>query len=232
MSALAATGVNGAHSDTNAIAWIFDGRHWSGSGGIPARLGQYLEISGVSMGIALLLAIPVAAWLGHLGRGGFLATSVSNVGRAIPSFALLVLAVQFVGIGNTSAEIALVALGVPPMVTNTYVGISNVDDDVKDAARGMGMSGWQVFLMVELPLALPLILAGVRTSTVNVVATATLAAEVGSGGLGRYIVDGEGLQDFPQLLAGAILVALLAVVLEGLLALLQRRVTPPSAARS
>ncbi|GAC1328914.1 MAG: ABC transporter permease [Mycobacteriales bacterium] len=208
--------------------WFLDGRNWRGSDGVPARLLEHLTLSLEAITIACLLALPLALVLGHLGRGGFLAVNVSNIGRALPSFAILVLAAQLpaIGIGNVAALIALVALAVPPLVTNTYVGVRAVDPDIKEAARGMGLSGSQVLRRVELPLALPLILAGLRTSAVQVIATATLAAYVSAGGLGRYIVDGFAQADTPKIYAGALLVALLALVVELGLGLLQRRFSP------
>jgi len=152
---------------------------------------------------------------------------VSNVSRAIPTLALLtIFAATPIGFGNRATIIALAVFAIPPLLTNTYVGVREVDRDVVEAARGMGLSGRSVLLRVELPLAVPLIAAGFRTATVQVVATATLAALVGGGGLGRIITDGFGQQDQPQILAGGILVALLALVTEGVLALVQRSVTP------
>ena len=148
------------------------------------------------------------------------------MGRAVPSFAILVLAAQVLGIGARPAFVALVALAVPPMVTNAYVGVREVDGDVREAARGMGMSGGQLLFRVELPVALPLVLAGVRTAAVQVVATATLAALVAWGGLGRFVVDGLYQHDFVQLFAGATLVAVVAMATELALAAVQRLVVP------
>jgi osmoprotectant transport system permease protein len=162
--------------------------------------------------------------LGHLGRGGTLAVNVSNIGRALPSFAILVLAVEFVGIGARPAQVALIALAIPPMLTNSYVGIRGIDPEVREAAVGMGMRGRQVLWRVELPMSLPLVMAGVRTAAVQVVATATLAAVVAWGGLGRYIVDGLARRDNVMVFAGAVLVAALSVVTELGLGLVQRRV--------
>ena len=178
--------------------------------------------------------------VGHLRRGGGIAVNIANVGRALPALALLYLAVRWVGVGkpegllrivqSVPAFIAMVALAVPPMVANAYVGVSSIDDDVRQSARGMGMSGRQVLTRVEIPLAMPLIWAGIRTATVAVVATATLAAYVDSGGFGRYIVDGFAVQDQVKVFAGGLLVALLAVGLELTLAGIQRRVVSPGLA--
>ncbi|MDQ4069422.1 MAG: ABC transporter permease, partial [Actinomycetota bacterium] len=175
---------------------------------------------------AAVVALTVGIVLGHLNRGGWLAISVSNVGRAIPSFAILVLAVQVFGIGAKPAFCALVALAIPPMVTNSFVGIREVDADVRESARGMGMTGGQVLRRVELPMASPLIMAGIRTSAVQVVATATLAALVAWGGLGRYIIDGLSQRDYVQVFAGAVLVAALSLATEIVLAGVQRLVVP------
>lgn len=206
--------------------WFLDGSHWQGDGGIPHRLEEHVAMSAAALLAAMLIALPIGIILGHFGRGGNLAINISNVGRAIPSFALLVIAVELVGIGAVPAFIALVALGVPPMVTNSYLGMREVDADVREAARGMGMRGGIVLRRVELPIALPFIMAGIRTSAVNIVATATLAALVAWGGLGRFIVDGLGQQNYPMLYGGAILVALLSLAVEFLLAGLQRLSTP------
>ena len=173
-----------------------------------------------------MAALPIGVTIGHIGRGGNLAINVANVGRAVPSFALLVLAVQLVGIGFWPAFVALVALGIPPMVTNSYIGMREVDADVREAATGMGMRDRAVLWRVELPIAAPLIMAGVRTSAVNIVATATLAALVAWGGLGRFIVDGLAQRDTVQLFAGALLVALLSIAVEVSLTGLQRITTP------
>jgi osmoprotectant transport system permease protein len=207
--------------------WFLDGAHWQGDGGIPHRLTEHVAMSGASLLAAAAIALPIGIILGHFGRGGNLAINISNVGRAIPSFALLVIAVEVVGIGAVPAFVALVALGIPPIVTNSYIGMREVDADVREAARGMGMRGRMVLWRVELPIALPFIMAGIRTSAVNIVATATLAALVAWGGLGRFIVDGLGQQDYPMLYAGALLVALLSLIVEFSLAGVQRLVTPP-----
>lgn len=208
------------------LQWFLNGAHWQGDGGIPHRTLEHLAMSGASVLTAALIALPVGIAIGHFGRGGILAINISNIGRAVPSFAVLVIAVELVGIGALPAFIALVALAIPPMVTNSYIGMREVDPDVREAARGMGMRERAVLWRVELPIALPLIMAGIRTSAVNVVATATLAALVAWGGLGRFIVDGFGLQDYPMMFAGAILVAILSLIVEFSMAGLQRLTTP------
>jgi osmoprotectant transport system permease protein len=209
------------------LQWFLNSAHWQGDGGIPHRLFEHVTMSGASLLAAMLIALPIGIVLGHFGRGGNLAINLSNVGRAVPSFALLVIAVELgLGIGALPAFIALVALGIPPMVTNSYLGMREVDADVREAARGMGMRDRIALVRVELPIALPFIMAGIRTSAVNIVATATLAALVAWGGLGRYIVDGLGQQDYPMLYAGAILVGVLSLAVEFSLAGVQRLVTP------
>jgi osmoprotectant transport system permease protein len=208
------------------LRWFLNGAHWQGDGGIPHRTFEHLTMSGASVLVAALIALPIGIAIGHFGRGGILAINISNIGRAVPSFAVLVIAVELVGIGALPAFIALVALAIPPMVTNSYIGMREVDADVREAARGMGMRERAVLWRVELPIALPLIMAGIRTSAVNVVATATLAALVAWGGLGRFIVDGFGLQDYPMMFAGALMVAILSLIVEFSLAGAQRLATP------
>jgi len=210
------------------IQWFTDPANWTGENGIPVRTWEQVEISLFAMAIALAVALPVALTLGHLRKGAFLATNISNVGRAVPTLgALTILAsIPQIGVGDLAAIIALALFAIPPVLTNTYTGLAGVDDEVRDAARGMGMGGLSTLFRVEVPLAVPLIAAGIRTATVQVVATASLAALVGSGGLGRYVVDGFALQDNTLIVAGAILTALLAIVAELLLAVAQRAVTP------
>lgn len=212
----------------DVVDWLSD--NWSGSGGILDRSREHLWISFVSVVVALLIALPPAVLLGHLRRGGVAAVNVANIGRALPSFAILVLAFQATGrLGAVPTVIALVALAVPPIFTNTYVGLREVDGEVREAAAGMGMSGGQVLRRVELPLAVPLIMAGVRTSAVQVVATATLATLIGWGGLGFYIVVGLRVDDDVQVFGGALAVVVLALLVDGVLAIAQRLLTPRAA---
>jgi len=208
------------------LQWLTDPAHWQGIDGIPTRLGEHVHLSIESVAIGALIALPVGIVLGHYGRFGNLAINISNLGRAVPSFGILVIAFEVFGLGDLPIVIALTALAVPPMVTNSYVAMREVDPDIKDAARGMGYRELAQVLRVELPLAVPLIMAGVRTSAVQVVATATLAALVAGGGLGRYIVDGLARSDNPRTLAGALLVAALALSTELVLAGLQRVLVP------
>jgi len=210
----------------DVVRWFADGSHWQGTNGIPNRLSEHVIMTLAAVVTAAVIALPTGIGLGHANRGGGLAINLANVGRAIPSFAILVLATQVVGIGAVPAYCALVALAVPPMVTNSFIGIRDVDAEVRQAARGMGMTGTQVLRRVELPMAMPMVLAGVRTAAVQVVATATIAALVAWGGLGRYIIDGLAQRDFVQVFAGAVLVAALSVATEVALALLQRVLVP------
>ena len=206
--------------------WFTDPANWSGLSGVPARLVEHVQLSGVSLAIAALIALPVGLYIGHRRRFEFLVVSIANVGRAIPSFGLLLLFVILFGIGDEAVILAMVLLAIPPMLINTYVGIQGVDPDTLEAARGMGMTEPGVLARIEVPLAAPVILAGIRIAALQVVATATLAAVAAGGGLGRFIVDGFSGGDRPQVFAGAVLVALLAIVTEVTFALIQRAVTP------
>lgn len=209
-----------------AWAWFTDPSHWSGSDGIPTRMLQHIQLSAESIAIGALIALPIGIALGHFGRFGNLAINISNVGRALPSFGILVIAFQIFGLGDLPIVLALTALAIPPMVTNSYVALREVDPDVRDAARGMGYRELAQLFRVELPLAVPLIMAGVRTSAVQVVATATLAALIAGGGLGRFIVDGLAQQIYTKLFVGAVLVALLALATEITLSGLERLLVP------
>ncbi|MDQ6615305.1 MAG: ABC transporter permease [Actinomycetota bacterium] len=206
--------------------WFTAASHWRGGDGIPHRVYQHMGISALAVAAALVVALPFALWLGHLGKGGFAAISIANVGRAIPSFALLVIGFEVFGLGAIPVFLALFALSVPPIVTNTYTAIRGVDADVKQAAVGMGMTGWEVLTRVEIPNAIPLIFAGIRTAGVQAVATAILGAVVAWGGVGRYIIDGRAQRDNVQLFAGALIVAVLSFLTELGLAALQRAATP------
>lgn len=211
----------------DGIRWIFDPANWRGLNGIGVRLTEHLWLTVVSVIIACVIAIPVGLWLGHVGKGGTLAINISNVGRAIPVFAVLsILILTPLRFSVWSTIIALVLFAIPPVLTNTYVGMREVDRDVVDAARGMGMDGRQLLSKAELPLATPLLMNGVRLAAVQVVATATIAALVAGPGLGRIITNGFARRDVPQVIGGAILVAVLALAVEGLMELLRRRLDP------
>jgi osmoprotectant transport system permease protein len=215
----------------DVVNWFTDGSHWSGNDGVIHRLTEHVQISVVSIAAAALIALPIGFLIGHVRKGGIATVNISNIGRALPSFALLILMVQIFGLGEPSGAfsfigsfptfVVLVAIAIPPMLTNTYIGMVGVDPEVREAARGMGMSGRQLLRGVEAPIALPLVWAGIRTGAIAVVATATLAAYTGWGGLGRFIIDGLSTQDYVQVFAGALLVALLAIVFEFGLAVLQ-----------
>jgi osmoprotectant transport system permease protein len=208
------------------IDWYGHGPNWTGSGGVLELTWATIKIAAESVLIALAVALPVGLWLGHINRGGFLALNVTNVGRALPAIAVLTIGVQLVGIGEPPALLALTVLSLPPIMTNTYTAVRQVDPEVIDAARGMGMKGSQVLLRVELPTALPLIFAGVRTAAVQAVATVTLAAFVAYDCLGTIIVLGLRTNDHVELVAGALLVVVLALLTEFGLAAIERLVTP------
>ncbi|TGN79362.1 ABC transporter permease [Streptomyces bauhiniae] len=204
--------------------WLADPAHWSGDDGVWHRLLQHLLLTVVCLIVSCLIALPVALVLGHLGKGGALAVNISNVGRAVPTFAVLVLLLLTpVGKwGEGPTVVALVLFAVPPLLTNAYVGMREVDRGVVQAARGMGMTGRQTLVRVEVPLALPMILNGVRIAAVQLVATATIAALAGGGGLGRIITAGFNLASTPQVVAGAILVAVFALLVEGVFEVVER----------
>lgn len=206
---------------TNLVAWFADPVNWQGTAGVPTRVLEHVWYSLLAILIAVAIAQPVGIFIGHTGRGGVLAINVSNAVRAVPTFGVILLTFLVAGIGLAPVLVALVVLAIPSMVTNTYVGFRSIDRDVRDSAEGMGMTPWQVVRRVEIPVAMPLIMAGIRISAVQIVATATFAAVVSLGGLGRYIIDGLAQQDLTQVLAGAILVAALSLLTEFALSGLQ-----------
>lgn len=214
-----------------AWEWLVDSANWSGPDGIPVRLGQHLWYSGLALLLATLTALPLGLLIGHTGRGAFLAVNSANAARALPTLGLLVLVVLVLGIGLVPVLVALVALAVPPILVNTYEGIRGVDADLKDAAKGMGMTGRQVLLRVEAPVALPLILLGMRTAAIHIVSTATIAAITSLGGLGRFIIDGLARRDYETVVGGAFLVVLLAIATQALFALVLRVVVSPGLRR-
>jgi len=225
-------GPRGMSLFADTVRWFADGAHYRGSDAVQTRVLEHLELSALAMLVAAAIALPIGLYLGHTGRLGFVAVNVANIGRALPSLALLAFALPIafalgLGLGFWPTFISLVPLAVPPMLTNAYVGTRAVDRDVIESARGMGIGEFGILRRIEVPLALPLVLAGMRTSAVNVVATATLGALVAGGGLGRYIVDGMALQEYDRLFAGALLVAALAITVEVAFGTLERRVTSP-----
>ena len=213
------------------IAWLTDPVHWSGPEGIPVRTLQHVLYSLVATGIAAVIALPIGIFIGHTGRGTLFAVNLTNLGRAIPTLGIIILVFRLAGYGIVPVLVSLTALAIPPIVTNSYAGVRSVDPEIREAAEGMGMRGRQVLWRAELPVAMPLIMAGIRTSTIQVVATATLAAYVGLGGLGRYLIDGFSQRDLPQVVGGAILVALLSLLTELLLGRLQSLVVSPGLAQ-
>ncbi len=203
--------------------YLTDSYNWSGPEGIWARIVQHIWYTFAALGLSAAIALPVGLRIGHTRRGAFLAINLGNAARALPSLGLLMLAVLLTNqIGFLPVLIALVALGIPPILASTYAGLSGVDPDTIDAARGMGMTGREILTKVEIPIALPLIISGLRGATLQIVSTATIAALVSLGGLGRYVVDGLKLRDFPQMFSGALLVALLAILLDVLFAVVGR----------
>jgi osmoprotectant transport system permease protein len=221
---------------TGIPAWFADPANWRGDTGVPHLFGQHLALSAASLGLALLIAAPLGLWLGHTGRGGVLAVQASNAGRAVPTLALLAVLLFIPGLGRTTASalIAFTAFGVPPILTNTFVGVREVDRGAVDAARGMGMTGWQVLRKVELPLATPLLMTGVRLAAVQIVATVSIAAVYAFGGLGRIITRATGANggiDLSEALSGTLLIAALALVVEYGLAWVTRRADPVARAQ-
>lgn len=203
--------------------YLSDPFNWSGNEGIWARIIEHLWYTISALALSAAIALPIGLRIGHTRRGAFLAINLGNAARALPSLGLLMIAVLLTDqIGFLPVLIALVALGIPPILASTYAGLSGVDPATIDAARGMGMTGREILTKVEIPIGLPLIISGLRSATLQIVSTATIAALVSLGGLGRYVVDGLKLRDFPQMFTGALLVALLAIVLDAIFALIGR----------
>lgn len=218
------------------LRWFVD--NWDGPTGSVVRTWEHIQVSGAALAAAAACALPLGAWLGHTGRGGFAVVSVVNIGRALPSFGIVALALPFTirladavpfidsGLGFLPTFIALFALALPPMFSNTYAGVRSVDPEIVEAARGMGITERRILTGVELPIASPIVLTGIRVTAVQVVATAPLGALVAYGGLGRYIIDGFAVRDSVQIMAGAVLVALLSIATEVAFSALERRVVP------
>ena len=190
------------------------------------------KIAAIAMGISLVIALPVGLWLGHIHRGSFVAINLGNIWRALPSLAVLAIGVAILGLGLKNVLLALIVLAVPPIITNAYVGIDQVDRDVVDAARGMGMTGWQILRRVELPLAVPLVMAGIRTAALFVVSTTTISALTGYADSLGEIVNDEASYHLSGVLGAAIIIAVLALLLEALLAGVQWALTPAALRRS
>lgn len=211
---------------TFAWDWLKSPQQWQGKDGILNRLLEHLGYSALSLLVAVLIAVPVGLLIGHYGRGGFAAVNVLNVARAIPTLGLLILVVVLAGLSVWAWLIPLVVLAIPAIVVNTYEGVAGVDPDLKDAARGMGMTDWQLLWKVEVPVAIPLIMLGLRTAAIFVVATATIAAEIGVGGLGRYIIDGLAANNYGEVAGGAAVIVVLALLVQAVFTGLRRLAVP------
>lgn len=221
---------------SRTFAWLADPVHWGGPSGIPTRLIEHVGLSAASLLIALAIALPVGLWIGHSGRFAWLAVSSANLWRALPSLAVIAIVLPITAALDPQAGfkiyptvVAMVVLAVPPILVNAQAGVAGVERDLVEAGRGQGMSEWQILARVELPLAVPVIVAGVRSAAIQIVATATLGAILGFGGLGRYLVEGFaqfGRGGDAQVVAGAILVASLVIAVEAAFAVAQYLVTP------
>ena len=212
---IAALGVFGG-----ALEFIVDRREL-----VLEKTWEHLVLSGAALAVALVIAVPLGVWLGHLHRGSFVAINVSNIGRALPSLAVIAIGIGFLGFGFANVLVALVIVAVPPILTNAYVAVDEVEPEAVEAARGMGMTPWQILRQVELPLALPLLFAGIRTAAVFVVATATIAAIAGGGGLGEILFNQASYRT-EGLVGAAIVVSLLALAADALFGALQHALTP------
>lgn len=215
--------MNGLRS---AWLWLTQAQQWQGTDGIPVRLVQHLEYTAFALALATAIALPLGLAIGHTGRGGLVMISLANFGRALPTLGLVVLAFILTSGSSVAVLVALVVLAIPPILVNTCEGILGVDRDIKDAARGMGMTAPQVLLRAEVPVATPLILLGLRTAAIQVVATATVAAYIGLGGLGRYIIDGWARNDYAMVGGGAIVVVALALAVQLIFVALRRLAVP------
>lgn len=215
--------------------WFADPARWSGSGGIPTRILEHLGYTGLTMAATAAVAIPLGLYIGHTGRFRGLAIGLTGALRALPTLGLLTWFTLLLGLGLTAPVLVLVLLAIPPLLAGVYSGVESVSPQTVDAARAQGMTEWQILRRVEIPMGLPLMIGGLRNATLQVVATATVAAFVTLGGLGRYIIDGQARRDFPEMVGGAILVVLLALVIDALFAIAQRaaqRAADPVAASS
>lgn len=220
---------------SDSADWLLDGEHWTGDRGIPTRVAEHLGYTGLTIAVAAAVAVPLGLYIGHTGRFRTLAIGVTGALRALPTLGLVTWFTLLLGLGLTAPVLALVLLAVPPLLAGVYSGVESVDPQTVDAARAQGMTEWQILTKVELPLALPLVIGGFRSSTLQVVATATVAAFVSLGGLGRYIIDGQAVRDYPQMVGGSVVVVVLALSLDGLFALAQgaasRRARPSRSTR-
>jgi len=211
---------------TDLWHWFTDSAHWQGTDGIPQRLLEHLGYTLLALVIALVIAVPIGLFVGHTGRGGVVLVGAGNTIRALPTLGLVTFLFLLFTESVTATIIGLVVLAVPPILAGTYAGLQATDHGVVDAAEGIGMTGWQRLWQVEVPISLPLVLGGIRNATLQLVATAAVAAYVGLGGLGRFLLDGLAILDYSEVVAGAILTTLLAIVLDLILAALQRALVP------
>ncbi len=210
----------------DAFAWIFDPAHWTAGPDVSGHILEHLAVSAYCVVIAVAIALPIGVAIGHTGKGRGAAILISNVARALPTLGLLSILILLFGIGLLPITIVLVILAIPPMLAGAYAGIESVDRQTIDAARALGMSEWQIIFRVEIPLAAPLLIGGLRATALQVIATLGIASAFAFGGLGIYLINGLATLDFTQLLAGAILITALALLVDGLLAVAQRFVVP------
>lgn len=216
-----------AYSD--ALAWLFDGANWAGPGGIGVRILEHLGYTGLTLLIAVVIALPAGLAIGHTGRGREVVVPFTGALRALPTLGLVTVLALGVGSGLLAPLIALVILALPPVLAGAYAGVQAVDRTVVDSARAIGFTQWQVLWRVELPLALRLIVGGIRSACLQVIATWTVAAFLPLGGLGRFLIDGLAVRDYAQMLGGSLVVIALALAAEGAFAVTQRLVTPHGA---
>ncbi len=216
------------------VAWLTNPANWTGPSGIPVRMMEHLALSLTALLVALVIAQPIGLWVGHTGRGTRVAVNGANLFRAVPSLALIGILVPFTalidpqfGFRVLPTLIAMIALAIPPILVNTYTGVSEVDSDLTEAARGMGLTEGHVLRVLEVPLALPVILGGIGSASVQVIATATLGAIFGFGGLGTYLTEGISQNDDGMVYGGVVLIALLALTAEATFTMLARMLTPP-----
>lgn len=214
-----------------ALQYIADPANFVGPNGIGERLGLHLAYTGLSMAIALLIALPLGLYIGHTGRGRNAVIAITSAARALPTFGLVLFVILFTGLGLWPLVFVLVVLAVPPVLAGIYSGLESIDRATIDAARATGMSEWQILTRVEIPLGLPLIIGGIRSGTLQVIATATIAGYIALGGLGRFLIEGLALRNYELTIVGAILVIALALAIDGLLAITQKLVVPRGVSR-
>lgn len=214
----------------DTFAWLLDPANWTGSGGIPTRIAEHLWYCFLALVLAIVIAVPAGLYIGHTGKGRGIAIGLTGALRALPSLGLLTLLAVTMGLGLrlviVPSTIVLAILAIPPLLAASYSGVEAVDGDVVDGARATGLNEWQIVRRVEVPLAAPLLIGGLRSALLQVIATATLSAYLGLGGLGRFIFDGQAVRDYTQMLGGAIIVIALALVIDGLILLAQKLLVP------